>query len=150
MTRNLRRSLPRVRLVVESLEGREGPSSLTDPLVLIVSFPPSVDGQFAEDQNAEIPARAAGGNGPVVTEAFRETLTNDADKIAEITSSVPLGRTGTPDDIAAAVVYLASDAASWVTGQLILVAGGLYAASLIFGRHGSLMARYLPRPHLQS
>ena len=51
-------------------------------------------------------------------------LTNDPAKLAEITASVPLGRTGTPDDIAAAVVYLASDAASWVTGQLILVAGG--------------------------
>ncbi len=62
--------------------------------------------------------------GPVVTEAFREILTNDSDKLAEIAASVPLGRTGTPDDIAAAVVYLASDAASWVTGQLILVAGG--------------------------
>ncbi len=44
--------------------------------------------------------------------------------LAAITSSIPLGRTGTPDDIAGAVVYLASDAASWVTGQLILVAGG--------------------------
>ena len=62
--------------------------------------------------------------GPVITEAFLETLTNDPAKLAEITASVPLGRTGTPDDIAAAVVYLASDAASWVTGQLILVAGG--------------------------
>jgi len=62
--------------------------------------------------------------GPVVTEAFREILTNDPAKLAEITASVPLARTGTPDDIAAAVVYLASDAASWVTGQLILVAGG--------------------------
>ncbi len=62
--------------------------------------------------------------GPVVTEAFLETLTNDAAKLAEITASIPLGRNGTPDDIAAAVVYLASDAASWVTGQLILVAGG--------------------------
>jgi len=62
--------------------------------------------------------------GPVVTEAFRETLTDDADKLAEIASTIPLGRTGTPDDIAGAVVYLASDAASWVTGQLILVAGG--------------------------
>ncbi len=62
--------------------------------------------------------------GPVVTEAFREVLTDDPAKLAEITASVPLGRTGTPDDIAAAVVYLASDAASWVTGQLILVAGG--------------------------
>lgn len=32
---------------------------------------------------------------------------------------------------------------------IILVAGGLYAASVILGRQGSLMARYLPRPHLQ-
>ena len=62
--------------------------------------------------------------GPVVTEAFRDTLTDDPDKLASIAASVPLGRTGTPDDIAAAVVYLASDAASWVTGQLLLVAGG--------------------------
>jgi NAD(P)-dependent dehydrogenase (short-subunit alcohol dehydrogenase family) len=62
--------------------------------------------------------------GPVVTEAFRDTLTDDPDKLAAIAASVPLGRTGTPDDIAGAVVYLASDAASWVTGQLLLVAGG--------------------------
>jgi 7-alpha-hydroxysteroid dehydrogenase len=62
--------------------------------------------------------------GPVVTEAFRDTLTDDADRLAAITASIPLGRTGTPDDIAGAVVYLASDAASWVTGQLLLVAGG--------------------------
>lgn len=62
--------------------------------------------------------------GPVVTEAFRDNLTNEPDKLAAIAASVPLGRTGTPDDIAGAVVYLASDAASWVTGQLLLVAGG--------------------------
>ena len=62
--------------------------------------------------------------GPVVTEAFRDTLTDDPEKLAEIASTIPLGRTGTPDDIAGAVTYLASDAASWVTGQLILVAGG--------------------------
>jgi 7-alpha-hydroxysteroid dehydrogenase len=62
--------------------------------------------------------------GPVVTEAFLDTLTDQPDKLAAIAASVPLGRTGTPDDIAGAVVYLASDAASWVTGQLILVAGG--------------------------
>jgi zinc/manganese transport system permease protein len=33
---------------------------------------------------------------------------------------------------------------------IILVAGAIYATSVVFGRHGSLMARYLPRPHLQS
>lgn len=33
---------------------------------------------------------------------------------------------------------------------IILVAGAIYALSVVFGRHGSLMARYMPRPHLQS
>ena len=61
--------------------------------------------------------------GPVVTEAFREVL-GAADKLAEIAASIPLGRTGTPDDIAAAVLFLASPAASWITGQNLLVAGG--------------------------
>jgi NAD(P)-dependent dehydrogenase (short-subunit alcohol dehydrogenase family) len=38
---------------------------------------------------------------------------------------VPLGRRGTSDDIAAWVVHLAGDKASWVTGQVIAVDGGL-------------------------
>jgi NAD(P)-dependent dehydrogenase (short-subunit alcohol dehydrogenase family) len=37
---------------------------------------------------------------------------------------IPLGRTGTPDDVAAAVVYLASPAAGMVTGTSLLVDGG--------------------------
>ena len=61
--------------------------------------------------------------GPVATEAFDEVL-NTAGQLDAIAATIPLGRMGTPDDIAGAVLYLASDAASWVTGQLILVAGG--------------------------
>lgn len=61
--------------------------------------------------------------GPVATEAFEQVL-NTADQLDAIAATVPLGRLGTPDDIAGAVLYLASDVASWVTGQLILVAGG--------------------------
>ena len=61
--------------------------------------------------------------GPVWTEAYDEVLgvSGQTDAIA---ATIPLGRMGTPDDIAGAVVYLASPAASWVTGQNILVAGG--------------------------
>lgn len=43
---------------------------------------------------------------------------------AALARSIPVGRTGTPEDIAAAVVWLASSEASWVTGQTIEINGG--------------------------
>ena len=42
----------------------------------------------------------------------------------EVVKSYPIGRLGQPDDIASAVVYLASDAADFVTGQILFVDGG--------------------------
>jgi NAD(P)-dependent dehydrogenase (short-subunit alcohol dehydrogenase family) len=36
----------------------------------------------------------------------------------------PLGRLGQPDDIAPMIVFLASDRASWITGQAISISGG--------------------------
>jgi len=38
--------------------------------------------------------------------------------------SIPLGRTGAPEDVAAAAVFFASPAAEWTTGQCISVSGG--------------------------
>jgi 3-oxoacyl-[acyl-carrier protein] reductase len=45
---------------------------------------------------------------------------------ASINSAIPLGRTGKPEEIAAAVVYLASDEAAYITGQALRVNGGMY------------------------
>jgi 3-oxoacyl-[acyl-carrier protein] reductase len=39
-------------------------------------------------------------------------------------ASFPLGRIGQPDDIAAATVFLASQASSWITGITLDIAGG--------------------------
>jgi len=61
--------------------------------------------------------------GPVATEAFLEVL-GVSDQLDQLQATIPLGRLGTPDDIATAVVFMASPAASWITGQHLLVAGG--------------------------
>jgi 3-oxoacyl-[acyl-carrier protein] reductase len=45
---------------------------------------------------------------------------------AQLASAIPLGRTGKPEEIAAAVVYLASDEAGYITGQALRVNGGMY------------------------
>jgi 3-oxoacyl-[acyl-carrier protein] reductase len=43
----------------------------------------------------------------------------------DLVSRTPLGRVGAPDDIAPAVVFLASESSAWVTGETIRVSGGL-------------------------
>jgi len=41
-------------------------------------------------------------------------------------SQVPLGRAGQPEDISAVIKFLASEEASYITGQVIHVSGGMY------------------------
>jgi 3-oxoacyl-[acyl-carrier protein] reductase len=48
----------------------------------------------------------------------------DAELEARLIPGIPLGRVGTPDDVAHAIVFLASDQAAWITGQVLQVAGG--------------------------
>ena len=44
---------------------------------------------------------------------------------AQVVGSIPLGKMGQPEDIANAVVFLASDKASYITGQVVNVDGGM-------------------------
>jgi 3-oxoacyl-[acyl-carrier protein] reductase len=45
---------------------------------------------------------------------------------AKLLESIPVGRLGRPEDVAAAALFLASQEASYVTGQTLSVNGGLY------------------------
>jgi 7-alpha-hydroxysteroid dehydrogenase len=68
--------------------------------------------------------------GPVPTEQFLETFPLSDQQRAEMGGRLPAGRLGEPEDIAACVLWLASPAGSWVTGQTIAVNGGHVPGSM--------------------
>lgn len=60
--------------------------------------------------------------GMIVTEGNAAIRGGDLE--AQLIAGTPLGRLGQPDDVALPVVFLASDAARWITGETIFVSGG--------------------------
>ncbi len=60
--------------------------------------------------------------GPIDTDMLGDV---DAPRIEALTEAVPLGRVGRPEEVAAAVSYLVSDEAAYVTGAVLPVDGGL-------------------------
>jgi len=56
------------------------------------------------------------------------TLLADPEMLAMLEGMTPLGRVGQPEDIAKAVLYLASDDAEWITGQILDSSGGWWIA----------------------
>lgn len=65
--------------------------------------------------------------GPVETDML-DRFTGSDERKARMVSTIPLGRTGKPEELANAILFLASDKASFVTGQIINVNGGRTAS----------------------
>ena len=63
--------------------------------------------------------------GPTNTALFHEMAGGNEKLASSLKQAIPLGRLGEPEDLASAVAFLASDDASFVTGQTLSVSGGL-------------------------
>jgi glucose 1-dehydrogenase len=68
------------------------------------------------------------GPGAVATPINKETL-EDPKQTKELNASIPLGRVATPEEIAATVVFLASDQAQYITATTVYVDGGIMQGS---------------------
>ena len=68
--------------------------------------------------------------GLVLTEGVVTAGFNEGDFRKGYEAQAPLGRIGEPKDIAPAAVFLASDDSAWITGEILLVAGGVRLISL--------------------
>ena len=62
--------------------------------------------------------------GFIATDMSAKALNNDPERKSKVFSRTPMGKLGDPEDIADAILYLASDAAKYVTGVILPVDGG--------------------------
>jgi 3-oxoacyl-[acyl-carrier protein] reductase len=85
----------------------------------------SVTKTWALELGAEGITVNAVGPGPINTELFARSNPPDSPKTRAIIDGIPVKRIGEPEDVAHAVGFFASDAASFVTGQVLYVCGGL-------------------------
>ena len=72
--------------------------------------------------------------GTIVTERWKTRFARDPELEAKLTGLYPIRRLGSPEDVANAVLFLASDEASFITGAVLTVDGGLTAVNTGFAK----------------
>ena len=109
-------------IIVSSIGGLRG-----SPVIGAYNISKAADFQLARNlaveygrNNVRVNCIAPG----LIRTDFARALWENPDTLKRVTSTTPLGRIGEPDEIAGAAVFLASQAASFVTGQAIVVDGG--------------------------
>lgn len=98
--------------------GNAGQTNYSASKAGLIGFTKSLAKETAK-RNVRVNAVAPG----FIATAMTDKLTDEVK--AEYAKAIPLGRMGSPEDIAYAVLYLASDLSSYITGQVIRVDGGL-------------------------
>lgn len=101
-----------------AITGRAGQTNYSASKGGIISFTKSLSREIARfgiTVNAVCPG--------VISTAMTETL--DPEKKGELLQMIPMQRSGTPEEVAGAVLFLASDDAAYITGQVLTVDGGL-------------------------
>ncbi len=105
---------------VVGLSGNPGQANYAAAKAGLVGLTKAVAREVAS-RNVTVNALAPG----YIDTAMVDELT--AETQDKILSTIPMGRFGTPEDVAEAVVFLASDGASYITGQVLTIDGGMIA-----------------------
>ncbi|MCH7737393.1 MAG: 3-oxoacyl-[acyl-carrier-protein] reductase [Chloroflexi bacterium] len=105
---------------VVGLSGNPGQANYAAAKAGLVGLTKAVAREVAS-RNVTVNALAPG----YITTAMVDELSEETQ--AKILERIPMGRFGAPEDVAEAVVFLSSDGASYITGQVLTIDGGLIA-----------------------
>ena len=105
---------------VSGLAGQGGQTNYAASKAGVIAFSKSLAKELGS-RNITVNVVAPG----FVPTALTEGILAEGDNLQRAVEATPLGRLGTPEDVAGAVVFFASDDASFITGQVLSVDGGL-------------------------